>query len=227
MLNRILTVILTVVFLSFSASFAADKPPKKKEPTKKVEAKDKPIKKFHPKRAPTPSNPSTPTTPPPAVPAPINTGSSTSPEEIKFIEATVVGMNLCVACELSAQAGAKSDCDAQGHTPVLHVSKLMDINGLDRPEFLSETLYYLPDEQTKPLVKHLKEIVTIKGKVYPRTHVLEVSSIIWGGNPVEMPDVSTPVLDTGSSSSQPGSSTSPKGSSSSSSPPKEPTPKKK
>lgn len=103
-------------------------------------------------------------------------GRTTAPSKEAAVEATVTGRNHCIGCALKAK-GAAAQCSVYGHRHVLEVTKAVGADGKPLAGAENWVLHYLENDQSKDLVKGRHgEVLEIKGKVYPRERVLEVTS---------------------------------------------------
>lgn len=113
----------------------------------------------------------------------LGTGSSTT-SLTQYMPVVVTGTNYCVGCALKTDADAKANCKVYGHKHALKVDQLMDETMIIFPEFTGLTLFYLENEKSTKLINdnHGKRI-TVHGKLYLDTRVLEVESFEYEGDP--------------------------------------------
>ncbi len=92
------------------------------------------------------------------------------------VDATVTGRNHCIGCALKGK-GAASQCSVYGHRHVFEVAKAVGADGKTLNGSKNWVLHYLDNDSSKDLVSgHHGETLQIKGKVYAKERVLEVSS---------------------------------------------------
>ena len=95
----------------------------------------------------------------------------------KWMSVSATGTNYCVGCAHKKEFGAASQCKTYGHSFALKVEKLIEPCGMELSEWEGKTLYYLEnDASTKLANGHDGERITISGKLYMASSLLEVNS---------------------------------------------------
>lgn len=95
----------------------------------------------------------------------------------KWIEANVIGTNYCVGCELKKSLGAAAQCSVYGHKHALAVNQVVGPDGKELNEWKDTTLFYLENDKSATLInQHHNERLSVNGKIYVASRVLEVAS---------------------------------------------------
>ncbi len=104
-------------------------------------------------------------------------GHESNGEAGKWMSVSVVGTNYCVGCAHKKEFGAASQCKTYGCDFAFKVEKLVEPCGMELAEWSGKTLYYLENDNSSKLsTDHHGEKLTISGKLYLESSLLEVAS---------------------------------------------------
>lgn len=91
----------------------------------------------------------------------------------------VVGENYCLGCALKKGRGAAAQCSAYGHRHALRVESAKGAQGQDLPELVGQTLHYLDNDQSAPLLKGTEfhgARVVVDGTLFADERTLQVAA---------------------------------------------------
>lgn len=105
---------------------------------------------------------------------------SAAPQLTGNQDLSVIGENLCLGCSLKKEQSAKAQCSVYGHRHALRVESAKSKEGQDLPALGGQTLHYLDNDQSAPLLKEEgfhKKRVEVKGRLFAAERTLEVGEV--------------------------------------------------